>query len=69
MAKNPKYHMGQKVRAVRGPGGAMEAERANIGHEGHVVGIHKFHGAEHHYTVVFGHRWEDSADESCLERA
>ena len=69
MAKNPTYRMGQKVRAVRGPGGKMEADWRNIGLEGHVIGVHKFHGSEHHYAVTFGPGREDSVDESCLERA
>lgn len=67
MAKNPKFRMGDPVRAVRGPGGAMEAERRNIGKTGYVVGVHKFHGAAHHYTVSFD-GVQDNADECCLER-
>lgn len=70
MASNPKYRVGQEVLAVRGPGRAMEAERWNIGKKGIVVGIHKFHKSEHHYSVCFNTKdVPDNVDESCLERA
>ena len=65
-----KYRIDSKVRAVKGPGGSMDAEPCNIGKVGVVVDIHYMRGdREHYYTVGFGGKRVDAVDESSLEHA
>lgn len=65
-----KFRIDSKVRAVKGPGGSMDAEPFNIGKVGVVMDIHYMRGDRcHYYTVGFEGGVVDVADESSLERA
>lgn len=61
-----RFAIAQRVRAVHGPGRALQPERKNIGRVGRVLQVHPVQSAEPHYIVAFGDD-TDTIDESCLE--
>lgn len=67
-----KLQINQTVRAVRGPGGALQAERRFLGQRGRVVGVQEFLRTCPCYVVEFEFDnaiEQDTIDETCLESA
>lgn len=67
MRRTPKFRVGHRVRAVRGPGHCRcQPEPQYLGKVGVVTEIVTYDRLEPDYTVVFKHG-QDAIDESCLE--
>ena len=62
-----KYKAGQVVRAVTGPGGALQPEPCNLGRVGTVVDVQQFARSQACYVVAFSDS-TDTIDENCLEK-
>ena len=63
-----KYKVGQAVRAVKGPGGALQPEPCNLGRVGTVVDVQQFARSQACYVVAFSDDSTDTIDENCLEK-
>lgn len=66
----PKFALGQRVRAVRGPGKSLQPEPKHVGKIGTILTVNLHPGMETDYTVQFywhGKPDLDLIDESCLE--
>jgi hypothetical protein len=65
--RHNKFRLGDSVRAVSGPGYALQPEHRNLGRCGTVTEVHPHIACEAHYVVAFGPDHQDTIDESCLE--
>lgn len=65
--RKAKYHVGQCLRAVRGPGGALNPEPKFLGKIGTVIGVQEFRTCQPVYVLDFGDLGEDTVEEVCLE--
>lgn len=66
----PKFTLDQRVRAVRGPGKALQPEPEHVGKIGTIMAVNLHPDMETDYTVQFyrhGKPSLDLIDESCLE--
>ena len=67
-----KLQINQTVRALRGPGGALQPERRFLGRSGRIVGVQEFKRSCPCYIVEFecdSAIEQDTIDETCLEKA
>lgn len=65
--REPKYRVGQVMRAVRGPGGALNPEPRFLGRVGTIVGVQTFQRSQPVYVLDFEDLGEDTIEEVCLE--
>ena len=72
--RQPKFSIGQEVRAVVGPPKSMQPNRLYVGRLGRITQVHSFYGQEFYYEVAFEDRSAydartrvDFIDEVCLE--
>lgn len=64
-----RYRVGQTVRAVKGPGGALQPEPQHLGKHGTIMTVQAFTRSCACYVVDFGDDRRDTIDETCLEKA
>lgn len=65
--RKAKYSVGQRLRTVRGPGGALNPEPRFLGHVGTVVKVQEFKTCQPVYVLDFESLGEDTVEEVCLE--
>lgn len=65
--REPKYSVGQGLRAVRGPGGALNPEPRFLGRVGTVIDVQTFKTCQPVYVLDFEGLGEDTVEEVCLE--
>lgn len=72
--RQPKYSIGQKVVAVKGPPKSIQPDAKNVGKLGKITQVHSFYGQEFYYEVLFenltaydARTRTDFIDEVCLE--
>ncbi len=65
--REPKYSVGQSLRAVRGPGGALNPEPRFLGKVGTVTRVQTFKRCQPVYVLSFEDLGEDTVEEVCLE--
>lgn len=65
--RKAKYSVGQRLRTVRGPGGALNPEPRFLGHVGTIVKVQEFKTCQPVYVLDFESLGEDTVEEVCLE--
>lgn len=65
--RKAKYSVGQRLRTVRGPGGALNPEPRLLGHVGTIVKVQEFKTCQPVYVLDFESLGEDTVEEVCLE--
>ena len=65
--RKAKYSVGQRLRTVRGPGGALNPEPRFLGHVGTIVKVQEFKTCQSVYVLDFEALGEDTVEEVCLE--
>ena len=65
--RRAKYSVGQRLRTVRGPGGALNPEPRFRGHVGTIVKVQEFKTCQPVYVLDFESFGEDTVEEVCLE--